>query len=333
MIPSVTINLLRALFVIFACFIGSAVGDTMMGSHFVGFAAGLAFGLMIVLADRLLKGFTLRMFSSATFGLLLGLISARLLLSSNILKYQSEETSWLIQLIVFAVFGYLGMMLAIRSNRDEFSIIIPYVRFQRSGLEETPLLIDTNIIIDGRLPALCETGFVSRSVVVPRFILDELQRLADSHDSLKRERGKRGLDSLQEMQQNPRLSVTIHDSETDTETPVDTKLVELARLLQARLLSNDSNLCKIARLQGVAILNLNDLANVLRHGLSTGDEIDLALVKEGRDAHQAVGYLPDGTMIVVNNARPRVGETVRVTISSAVQTAAGRLFFADVKRL
>lgn len=331
MTPANTINLLRVLFVIFACFMGSAIGETIYSSHAIGIAVGLIFGLAVVLADRLLKGFTLRVFSSATFGLLMGLLAAKLLLGSNILRYQSEETTWVIGLIVYGIFGYLGMMLAIRSNRDEFSIIIPYIRFQRSGLEDTPVLVDTNIIIDGRIAELCATGFLSSSLIVPRFILDELQRLADSNDPQKRECGRRGLDSLNEMQKNPQLAVTIHNSESDSETPVDTKLVQVARLLQARLLSNDSNLCKIARLQNVSVLNLNDLSKAMRHAVATGDELELALVKEGRDSHQAVGYLSDGTMIVVNHARAHLGKTVTVTIVSALQTAAGRLFFADLK--
>ncbi len=331
MTPAKTINLLRVLFVIFACFMGSAIGETIYSSHPIGIAVGLIFGLAVVLADRLLKGFTLRVFSSATFGLLMGLLAAKLLLGSNILRYQSEETTWVIGLIVYGMFGYLGMMLAIRSNRDEFSIIIPYVRFQRSGLEDTPVLVDTNIIIDGRIAELCATGFLSSSLIVPRFILDELQRLADSNDPQKRECGRRGLDSLNEMQKNPQLVVTIHNSDSDSDMPVDTKLVQVARLLQARLLSNDSNLCKIARLQNVSVLNLNDLAKAMRHAIATGDEIELALVKEGRDPHQAVGYLSDGTMIVVNHARGHLGRTVTVTIVSVLQTAAGRLFFADLK--
>ncbi len=331
MTPSNTINLLRVLFVIFASFMGSTIGETIYSSRPIGIAVGLILGLSVVLADRLLKGFSLRVFSSATFGLLMGLLAAKLLLASNVLKYQSEEITWVIGLTAYSIFGYLGMMLAIRSNRDEFSIVIPYVRFRRSGLEDVPVVLDTNIIIDGRIAELCVTGFLSSSLIVPRFILDELQRLADSNDPQKRECGRRGLDSLNEMQKNPQLTVTVHDSQSDTATPVDTKLVQLAQLLQARLLSNDSNLCKIARLQNVSVLNLNDLARALRHAISTGDEIELALVKEGRDPHQGVGYLSDGTMIVVNNARAQLGRTVTVTIVSVLQTAAGRLYFADLK--
>ena len=222
-------------------------------------------------------------------------------------------------------------MLAIRSNRDEFALVIPYIRFRQATVQDAPLLVDSNIIIDGRLPELCATGFLSSSIVVPRFILDELQRLADSGDPLKRERGRGALERLQQMQRNPALNVTIHESETDAETPVDTRLVQLAKLLDARVLTNDGNLCSIARLQGVNVLNLNDLGRALRPALAPGQQLEIALVKEGREPHQAIGYLPDGTMIVVNHGRKLLGKTVPVSIASALQTSAGRLFFAELK--
>jgi uncharacterized protein YacL len=220
-------------------------------------------------------------------------------------------------------------MLAIRSSRQDFSLIIPYVRFREASVQDAPLLLDSNIIIDGRLPELCATGFLSSSLVVPRFILEELQTLADSADPLKRERGRRALTQLQEMQRNPALSVSIHDSDAMAGMPTDTKLIHLSRLLDARLLTNDANLCAIARLQGIAPLNLFDLSRAMKPSLHAGDRIELALVKEGRESHQACGYLPDGTMIVVNHARDVMGKTVPVVISSAVQTAAGRLFFGE----
>lgn len=332
MTPLRTINLLRALFVVLACFVGSAVGSVMFDSEIVGAVAGMVFGLIVVLADRLLKGIALRTFSSATFGLILGLVASRLLIASEMLRHANEGTQWVVGLAVYCTFGYLGMMLAIRSNRDEFSLIIPYVRFQQTAVQDAPLLVDSNIIIDGRIRALCETGFLSCSLIVPQFVLDELQRLSDSSDSLKRERGRRALDSLNEMQKCPHLHVAVHETTLDAGTPVDTKLIQLAQLLQARLLTNDANLCKIARLQNVTALNLNELAEALRPSLSAGDDLPLALVREGREAHQAVGYLPDGTMIVVNHARALVGKTAAVTIGSAVQTATGRLFFAELKK-
>src|SRR5687767_3930946 len=153
MTPNLTINLLRALFVTFAACIGLMIGDEMLGSDLTGFACGAAFGLGVVLADRLLKGISLRVFSSATLGLLVGFLFSKLLLSSKILAVAAPQTQWVCGLIVYATFSYVGMMLAIRSNRDEFSVIIPYVRFRQGAVQEGPLVIDSNIIIDGRLPA------------------------------------------------------------------------------------------------------------------------------------------------------------------------------------
>jgi uncharacterized protein YacL len=329
--PLRTINLLRVLFVIFACFVGVSVGPDLFRSPWVGAGAGLSFGLLVVLADRLLKGVTLRTFSAATFGLLMGLFFSWLLLASDILRNANEDMQWIVSLVVYSTFGYLGMMLAIRSGRDEFSLIIPYVRFRQSAVQDVPVIVDSNILIDGRLERLRKTGFVGNALVIPRFVLDEVQLLADSGDSLRRERGRRALTLLEEMRQRDPASVTVHESTPDGETKVDAKLVQLAQLLGARLLTNDSNLCKIARLQNVTALNLNELSDALRPQLVTGDELELALIKEGKEPHQAVGYLPDGTMVVVNQARNAVGQTVRIHVSSVVHTGAGRLFFAELK--
>jgi uncharacterized protein YacL len=331
MTPLLTLNLLRVLFLTFCATIGGIVTAETQKNALPGILLGALFALLIVLADRLLKGFSLRIFSSATFGLLLGLLFANLLMASQILRYQSETTQWALRLVVYCAFAYLGMMLAMRSSRDEFSLIIPYVRFARETTQHEPLLVDTNVIIDGRIADLCATGFLSRSLIVPRFVLGELQTLADSRDPLKRERGRRGLEILNQLQRARDIELTIHDTSDDAELPTDARLVRTAKMLQARLLTNDGALCQVARLQQVQTLNLADLARALRPTVTAGDELELNLVKEGRETHQAVGYLPDGTMIVVNHARPRLGEVVTVTVSSALQTGAGRLIFAELK--
>jgi len=330
--PLLTINLLRVLFIAFCAAIGANVSAALEQNMWPGLVLGLLLGLVVVLIDRLLKGVSLRLFSSATFGLLLGLLFANLLIASDILRYQSETAQWAVKLIVYATFAYLGMMLAMRSSRDEFSLIIPYVRFAREATQHEPLIIDTNIIIDGRIADLCGTGFVSRSLVVPRFVLDELQTLADSRDPIKRERGRRGLEILNNLQGARDIELSIHQtSGDDAELGVDARLVRVAKVLKARLLTNDHALAQVARLQQVPVLNLADLARALRPTLVTGDELELNLVKEGREAHQAVGYLPDGTMIVVNHARGLVGSARRIVVSSSLQTAAGRLIFAELK--
>ncbi len=332
MTPILTVNLLRALFITFCGAIGGIVTSETQGNHVPGILVGLVFGLLVVLADRLLKGFSLRAFSSATFGLLLGLIFANLLSAADILRYQSDTVQWAARLVVYCTFGYLGMMLAMRSNRDEFSLIIPYVRFARETTQHEPLVVDTNVIIDGRIADLVATGFLSRALIVPRFVLGELQTLADSRDPIKRERGRRGLDILNQLQKSKELDLTIHETSGDADLSIDARLVRIAKLLQARLLTNDQALSQVARLQQVPALNLADLARALRPAAAAGDELELNLVKEGREHHQAVGYLPDGTMIVVNHARAFLGKVVTVTVSSALQTGAGRLIFAEVKQ-
>jgi len=332
MTPLLTVNLLRVLFVTFCAAIGANISSALVGSLWLGLILGTVLGLLVVLIDRLLKGVSLRLFSSATFGLLLGLIFANLLMASDLLRYQPETTQWAVRLIVYAAFAYLGMMLAMRSSRDEFSLIIPYVRFARETTQHEPLVLDSNVIIDGRIVDLCETGFLSRSLIVPRFVLDELQTLADSRDPIKRERGRRGLEILNGFQRSREIELSIHEtSGDDAGLGVDARLVRTAKVLKAGLLTNDHALSQVARLQQVPVLNLADLVRALRPNVVTGDEIELNLIKEGREPHQAVGYLPDGTMIVVNHGRPYVGKTARVIISSALQTSAGRLIFAELK--
>src|SRR5437660_8298305 len=224
MTPIFTVNLLRTLFVTFCAAIGAIVTIETQANLVPVVLIGVVFGLLIVLADRLLKGFSLRAFSSATFGLVLGLLFAQLLMASDILRYQSDTVQWAARLIVYSAFGYLGMMLAMRSNRDEFSLIIPYVRFARETTQHEPLIVDTNVIIDGRIGDLCATGFLSRALIVPRFVLAELQTLADSRDPLKRERGRRGLDILNKLQQSRDLDLTIHETTGDADLSIDARL-------------------------------------------------------------------------------------------------------------
>src|SRR5205823_11632512 len=260
MTPLLTVNLLRVLFVTFCGAIGAIVTAETQGNSIPGILIGVVFALVIVLVDRLLKGFSLRAFSSATFGLLLGLLFASLLLASDILRYQSDTVQWAARLVVYCTFGYLGMMLAMRSNRDEFSLIIPYVRFARETTQHEPLVVDTNVIIDGRIADLCATGFLSRALVVPRFILDELQLLADSHEPTKRERGRGGLEILNQLQRAREIELAIDDSTADdVGLGTDARLVKIAMVLRGGLLTNDHALTQIARLERVGVLNLSDL--------------------------------------------------------------------------
>ncbi len=332
------INAVRAVFCVLACLLGwSLARASGTFSPMAGALCGLALAGVVIGIDVLLRNLTLRSFSTATIGLMIGILCAWLV---NTIPWAEQYsggddsmriTVAAIKLAIYLILGFMGTSLALRSNRQEFSLLIPYVRFRNEGIIQQPLLVDTNIIIDGRIPGICATGFLGGSLIIPRFVLDELHFLADSSESVKRDRGRRGLACLEELQRTNGLEVTIHDEYMSSEKLVDTKLMQLAKGLDARLLTNDGNLGRVAQLQGITVLNLNQLAQSMRQIINTGDEIEIALVKEGKDDHQAVGYLPDGAMIVVNYAKDRIGSAVTVVVGSSLQTSAGRLIFAELK--
>jgi len=335
------LNVVRMFFLLLAGLIGAAVGfgeapeDRMITGWF-GAICGLGFASTVIVLDLFLRDISLRSLSHATFGLLIGLLCAWLVTRVGFVRAgwieQFELAGSIFNLAIFLGFGFIGVMLALRSKREEFSLLIPYVRFRQDALVDLPTLLDTNVIIDGRVPGVCHAGFLGGSLVVPRFVLDELQNLADSEDELKRSRGKRGLDSLNSMRGDPTFDISINEMTFKPGLSNEAKLVELAEELSGRILTNDSNLGKVARLKGIMVLNLNELATALKPVLSPGDQLELELVKEGKDRHQAVGYLPDGTMIVVNQARPYIGTRQPVVVAGAVQTSAGRLIFAELDR-
>jgi uncharacterized protein YacL len=334
----VSVNVARAVFALISCVVGITIALGLEGQAWLGAVAGTGFALAVILLESALRGFSIRGFSAGTFGLMVGLFCAWLITRSGVIGQalpdsfeQRTEVEKVLQLCLYGGLGFIGAALALRSNTEEFSFVIPYVRFRRESIEEQPLLVDTNIIIDGRLPRVAESGFISGSLVIPRFVVDELHLLADSPDAVKRERGKRGLDCLNELQSSEVLHVAVHEDFVPGEKMVDAKLVGLAKQLGARVLTNDANLGKVARLRGVPVLNLNDLARAMRPVVASGDELELSLIKEGKDQHQAVGYLADGTMIVVNHASSRLGETVPIVVTSTLQTSAGRLIFAELK--
>jgi len=329
---------IRILFLILCTIGGYAISQVRPesiqwpGSGFLGCVIGAGFGWLLIAIDEMLKGFSLRTFSATTFGLLLGTIVARLIDGSGLFEHvEADATRWIIRLCLFLSFSYIGIVLAMRSNKDDFSLIIPYVRFVPRNEPVNLLLLDTSVIIDGRIPSLAGTGIIDGILVVPRFVLHELQQLADSSDALKRERGKRGLDLLKELQDDPQKSVRIHEGDFPKEKGVDNKLIRLAQSLGAQLYTNDSNLARIASLQGIHCVNLHDVARCLRASLVPGEPILLRISKEGRDKGQGVGYLPDGTMVVVNGAQPLIGREVEARVQSTIQTGSGVMVFADLK--
>jgi uncharacterized protein YacL len=336
-----SIRLIRALFFAFFVFTGITVALGFQQPAWLGAVTGaFAMGLILIL-DTIFARFSLRDFSQATFGLAIGLFCAWLITRIGVFQlsyFQSmldgEALRNAVEIVIYTCFAYFGITFALRSDRDQFALLIPYVRFRRDGLEGEPLLLDTNVIIDGRIPAVVKTGFLSGAIVVPRFVLDELQCLADSGDAQKVIRGRRGLEVMETMRTLEDLPLSIHEDPPGIrhDLPVDTRLVSLARELNARLLTNDENLAKVARLRGLMVLSFNDLAIALQPQLNPGDELTLSLTRPGKDKQQAVGYLPDGTMIVVNNAAQFIGQTVEIAISGALPTSAGRLIFAELKR-
>ena len=325
---------LRVLFLCLCTAGGYAVSQVrpeLIESGTWGAVAGFGFGGLLIAVDEMVKGFSLRAFSAASFGLGLGSLIALLVDKSDLFIYAEEQPRWLIRLCLFLGFGYIGMVLAMRSNKEDFYLIIPFVRFASQSKPENLLVLDTSVIIDGRIADLIEGSFVEGVIVIPRFVLKELHVIADSNDPIRRSRGRRGLETLSRIQRNARIEVKIHEADIPDETEVDAKLVKLARALDAKLYTNDYNLGKIAELQSVRHVNISELAKSMRPTTLPGDSFNLRIVREGRDKGQGVGYLNDGTMVIVNQAQSLVGQQVEVQVQSLVRTGAGVIIFAEVK--
>jgi len=323
------------LFFLALCTLGgyavSQLHTSLISHAGLGVIIGFGVGGLIIALDEMLKGFSLRAFSAATFGLVLGSLIAWLVDRSELFEWAMPDTRWLIRVCLFLCFGYIGIILALRSNKDDFSLIIPYVRFSSQNKPENPIVLDTSALIDGRVAELIESGFVEGLVITPRFVLHELQAIADSADAIRRERGRRGLDILKRLQSLPRLEVRIHEADYPDDPAVDSKLVRLAKTLQARLYTTDYNLARIAEIQGVKCCNIAEVAAKMKPAILPGDILQLRLVREGKEKGQGVGYLADGTMVVVNQGQKSIGQQVQVEVSSLVQTGAGVIVFAELR--
>lgn len=330
---------IRVLFILLSFVVGFHLGtslDVFVKMEWVGVLAGVglcvAAAILIIVGEIALKKVSVRGLSAAFFGLIFGFLLARLFTDVFVLlPTVKPEIIFPLRLVITVLFCYLGMAMAIR-GRDEFNLIIPYIKFSRQDQKSEFIILDTSVIIDGRIADICHTKFLEGKMIIPRFILKELQAIADSHDALKRNRGRRGLDILNKIQKSTDVDVKIHDADFPELAEVDSKLVRLAKLLNAKIFTNDYNLNKVAELQGISVLNINELANALKPVVLPGEMMEVKIVKEGKEFNQGVGYLDDGTMIVVDNARERIGQTLQVIVSSVLQTQAGKMIFAKLER-
>jgi uncharacterized protein YacL len=335
------LHVIRALFlvVVLSIIISFAVqpdivkeGPEYVTAYILGPALGMA---AVVFIDMFWRHKQLQLLSGLFFGILAGLAIAYVItLVVNLVfgvfpNLVDRKVVELLKVLLgaSAVFFCVSFVL---QTKDDFRFVIPYVEFSREAKGARPVLLDTSVIIDGRIADMAETGVFESQLLVPRFILGELQTIADSEDKLRRNRGRRGLDVLNRLQGNDQIDIRIMDSRArevaDAPDP-DAKLVALARHLNARVITNDFNLNKVARLRGVDVININRLANALKPIVLPGEKMTVKVIKPGEEPGQGVGYLDDGTMVVAEHGREHIGREIGITVTSVLQTSAGRMIF------
>jgi uncharacterized protein YacL len=291
-----------------------------------GAGVALGLGLLIMVLETRLRRVSFRTIWSATLGTLLGILLGWMLGSIYKSAASDPEMVDFIRIFFLLVMPYIGLLIGTR--KAEWFNPANLIRFFRERHDgRTPKVLDTSVIIDGRISDLCETGFIEGPLVVPQFILKELQLIADSPDGLKRQRGRRGLDVLDHLQKSVHVAVTISDQDFPEVRDTDSKLIEFAKRLEAKIITNDYNLNKVARLQGLRVLNINELANTLKPVVLPGESMQVFIIKEGKEKDQGVAYLDDGTMVVVDNSRRMIGQTIPVTVTSVLQTTVGKMIF------
>ena len=296
-----------------------------------GGVVGLA--VSVIIGDAFIRRKQIDTVSAVYFGLIVGLFLTYVLrLALAPILPQSEEQSQWVQLVLGMVLCYTCISLLMQT-KDDFRFIIPYVEFAKEVKGLKPYILDTSVVIDGRIADVVETKIIDNQIIMPRFVIGELQAIADSSDRLRRGRGRRGLDILNRLRGNAEVDLKIFDRELPefVGQPVDLKLVLLAKHLEGKVVTNDYNLNKVAKLHGVDVVNLNDLANALKPVFLPGEALDVRIVKRGEEPGQGVGYLDDGTMIVVEGGGDRVNQSVHVAVTSVLQTSAGRMIFGRVE--
>ncbi|GMQ80276.1 MAG: TRAM domain-containing protein [Planctomycetia bacterium] len=299
------------------------------GITFVGI---VLVSVVVIAVDILVPRKRLNTITAVYFGMIVGLFFTYVLqlALSPILPPHSEVASWaeMVVMVVGMALCYTCISLLLQT-KDDFRFIIPYVEFVKEAKGIKPFVLDTSVVIDGRIADVAETEVFDNPLIMPRFVISELQRIADSSERLRRTRGRRGLDVMERLRKNPDVELRIDDRELPefTGQPVDLKLVLLAKHLDGKVVTNDYNLNKVAKLHGVGVINLNDLANSLKPDFLPGETLDVRIVKPGEEPGQGVGYLDDGTMVVVEAGRPHVDQLKRVIVTSVLQTSAGRMVF------
>lgn len=321
---------LRVFFILIFTAVGASLGDY---NSIIAAVIGFFIGIAIVIFEIFARRASLRGLSSAVFGIVLGLLLAWIF-SETLDQFPLPEnlpvrTLDNIKLFVTFIFVYLGLTLGIK-GKNEFNLIIPYVRFRRQDLREEGIVVDTSSIIDGRIFDIVRAKFIEAKFIVPRFVLNELHTLADSTDHMKRQKGKRGIEILHSLKQEPNIEIEIFDQTIEGAKSVDEKIIKLAQTLDAKVLTTDYNLNRIAQLQEVKVLNINDLANALKPTFVAGQRMTLKLIKEGKEQNQAIGYLEDGTMVVVEGGKKLIGKTLSVEVTSILQSSSGRIIFTKL---
>ncbi len=324
-----TIAIIRWTFFLI-CLAGSYLVSNIFGfERWQAMFIGGGIGVLVILVDIFLKGFSLRGLTALTFGLFVGWVMAFFISSSPLFDGADSQTKFLARLAMFVILMYLGAVIALR-GRDEFNLVIPYIRFVPHGVDVPLVVVDTSGLIDGRIFDICESKFMGYALVIPRFVLEEMQMIADSTDPQRQAKGRKGLETLNKLKKLPGLDLRIHESSVDTRRDVDAKLVFLAQSLKAKLLTTDFNLAQMAEFQGVEWLNINALAKAISPELSIGETIKINLVKPGKEAGQAVGFLNDGSMVVVNEAEKLLGQVVNIEVQSILPSAGGKMIFGNI---
>ncbi len=334
--------LLRLFGMVFFAALGWKIGDMLSDAEtqiryiVVLMLAGAALGLLITpwitvrpyrVLRRIIRQVPAQTLFAATVGLIVGLIIAAL--TAFPLSLLPEPWRSILPFVSLILFGYLGAWMMVMRERDFFALFGG--RFGREAARassDKPILLDTSVIIDGRIADISRTGFVDGTLMIPRFVLAELQHIADSADPLRRNRGRRGLDMLNKLQKDSVIPIRISDLDVEDLHQVDDKLVRLGKNLHCPILTNDYNLNRVAELQGVRVLNVNELANAIRAVVLPGEGMRVRVVQEGKEVNQGVAYLDDGTMVVVENGKKLIGNTVDVTVTRMLQTNQGRMIFA-----